>query len=62
MFLDFLMKVDFDINYKPERESTFSRLDRLILEWNLKKCSFDLGHLNKRINQVKKNLDNLSRK
>ena len=34
-FLDFLIKVNFDINYKLDRESTFSRLDRLILEWNL---------------------------
>jgi hypothetical protein len=52
MFLDFLIIVDFDVYYKPNRESTFSRLDRLILEWNLKKFSFDLAHLNKRINQV----------
>jgi hypothetical protein len=57
MFLDFLIKVDFDSGFKPERESTFSRLDRLILEWNLKKCSFDLSHLNKRINRLEKNLD-----
>lgn len=55
MFLDFLIKVDFDINYKPDRESTFSRLDRLILEWHLKKFSFDLSYLNKRINQIEKN-------
>jgi len=56
MFLDFLIKVNLDGSYKLNRESTFSRLDRLILEWNLKKFSFDLGHLNKRIDQIKKNL------
>ena len=56
-FLNFLIKVNFDINYKLDRESTFSRLDRLILEWNLKKFSFDLSHLNKRINRLEKNLD-----
>jgi hypothetical protein len=59
MFLDFLIKVDFDVNYKPNRESTFSRLDRLILEWNLKKFSFDFSNLNKRIKQIGKNLDSI---
>ena len=53
---DFLIKVNLDVNYKFNRESTFSRLDRLILEWNLKKFSFDLGHLTKRISQIEKNL------
>jgi len=59
VFLDFLIKVDFDVNYKPNRESTFSRLDRLILEWNLKKFSFDFSNLNKRIKQIGKNLDSI---